>query len=148
MARMMLILQLMMTMMFLSLCVDAEQELCGEEQDYSACLATDASNDKLVDEEILLISSIVDLEQYPIHQRGEAYIKLVKDCQRQLKAVGSVDLAGFIRPDVIKKMAMEVDNLPSFNRLNLVSPYGAAIDDEPAKVNFSSAEAEADRQPH
>ena len=133
-------------MMFLSLCVDAEQELCGEEQDYSACLATDKLNDKLGDEEILLISSIVDLEQYPIHQRGEAYIKLVKDCQRQLKAVGSVDLAGFIRPDVIEKMAMEVDNLPSYNRLNLVSPYGAAIDDEPTKVNFTSAKAA--RQPH
>ena len=41
---------------------------------------------------------------------------------------------------------MEVDNLPSYNRLNIVSPYGAALDDEPPKINFTSKDQS--RQPH
>ena len=53
---------------------------------------------------------------------------------------------GFIRKDVIEKMAMEVDNLPSYNRLNIVSPYGAAIDDEPPKIDFNSTDER--RRPH
>ena len=94
-----------------------------------------------------MIGSIVDLDKYPIHQRGEeAYHNLVKDCQKQLHAVGSVDLAGFIRSDMIERMAMEVDNLPSYNRLNIVSPYGAALDDEPPKINFT--DKDQSRQPH
>ena len=28
----------------------------------------------------------------------------------------------------------KVDNLPSYNRLNIVSPYGVARDDEPAET--------------
>jgi len=100
----------------------------------------------ICDEEVALLGYIVDLDRYPIHERGLAYYNLVQDCQEQLHAVGSVDLDGFIRRDVIERMAMEVDNLPSYNRLNIVSPYGAAIDDEPPKIDFNSTDER--RRPH
>lgn len=32
-------------------------------------------------------------------------------------------------------MTQEVSDLPSYNRLNVVSAYGAALDDEPKEVN-------------
>lgn len=31
-------------------------------------------------------------------------------------------------------LMFKVDNLPSYNRLNIVSPYGVARDDEPAET--------------
>lgn len=134
----------MLMTVFISLDASLEQEVCGESQNQDSCQAYGAHNSKDQDEELL--RSIVDLDRYPIHQRGPSYDLLVGDCRQQLKAVGSVDLAGFIRQDVIEKMANEVDNLPSFNRLNLVSPYGASIDDEPPKIN--STLGGKSRQPH
>ena len=107
--------------------------MCTESVNEDSC---QAHNDKQY-KEILLIKSIIDLDRYPIHKNGPEFELLVGDCQKQLKAVGSVDLPGFIRMDVIEKMAMEVDNLPSFNRLNIVSPYGASIDDEPTQINVT-----------
>ena len=107
-----------------SMCMESlSQESCQEHNIHQ--------EHQQIDEEFLLIGSIIDLERYPIHLNGAPYERLVEDCRKQLKAVGSVDLPGFIRKDVIEKMAMEVDNLPSFNRLNIVSPYRAFIDDKP-----------------
>ena len=68
------------------------------------------------DSNIDLIKDIIDLDKYPIHETGESYDKLVDECVRQLAKVGSVDLEGFIRQDVIEKMAAEVDDLPTYNR--------------------------------
>ena len=68
------------------------------------------------DVNIDLIKDIIDLDRYPIHETGESYDKLVEECVRQLAKVGSVDLEGFIREDVIEQMAAEVDDLPTYNR--------------------------------
>ena len=43
--------------------------------------------------------------------------------------------SGFIRSSVLAEMTQEVSDLPSYNRLNVVSAYGAALDDEPKEVN-------------
>ena len=71
-----------------------------------------------------LVSDLVDVAKYPIDQdpASPAYVALVKECQRQLSAVGSVDLEGFIRPGLIHAMTAEVDTLDSFHRLNFASP--------------------------
>ena len=65
---------------------------------------------------------------------------------------GFVTFPGFIRTSVLSEMATQVkesimdvitdliihtfkvDNLPSYNRLNIVSPYGVARDDEPLET--------------
>ena len=86
-------------------------------------------------EDLRAIEKLIDLERYPIHRPSAQYDDLIEFCQTQLKKVGSVDLPGFIRPSVIEKMSAEVDNLPSYNRLNVVSAYGAALDDEPEEMN-------------
>ena len=85
------------------------------------------------------MESIIDLERYPIHQAGADYDDLIEFCRTQLKKVGSVDLPGFIRSSVLEEMSSEVDNLPSYNRLNVVSAYGAALDDEPEEINRTMA---------
>ena len=86
-------------------------------------------------EDLRAIENLIDLERYPIHRPGTQYDDLIAFCQDQLKKVGSVDLPGFIRSSVLEKMSAEVDNLPSYNRLNIVSAYGAALDDEPEEMN-------------
>jgi len=116
---------------------------CENLLDSDSCLNSQAIHvlDEDIDEDIEMIGSIIDLERYPIHKDSPAYDQLVEECRTQLKAVGSVDLPGFVLDDVIKKMASEVDNLPSYNRLNIVSAYGASIDDEPEEVNQTAMES-------
>ena len=66
----------------------------------------------------------VDLEKYPILSLNKPEgIALVKRCQEALDDDGSLCLEGFIRPDVIHKMAAEVAALESFHRLQIVEPY-------------------------
>ena len=87
-------------------------------------------------DDLRAVESLIDLEKYPIHRPSSLeYSDLIEFCQTQLKKVGSVDLPGFIRSSVLEEMAAEVDNLPSYNRLNVVSAYGAALDDEPVEIN-------------
>jgi len=121
----------------------ATDDNCEKMLDSDSCMNGNAfnMNEEDIDEDINAIGSIIDLERYPIHKDSPAYDQLVEECRRQLKAVGSVDLPGFVRDDIIKKMANEVDNLPSYNRLNIVSPYGASIDDEPEEVNQTAMES-------
>ena len=84
------------------------------------------------DEDFMNIKDVIDLVKYPLDRPDSTeYADLIELCQTQLKQFGSVDLPGFIRDDVLQEMAAEVDNLPSHNRLNIVSAYGAALDDEP-----------------
>jgi len=79
---------------------------------------------------------LVDLEKYPLHlPQSTEYDELIEFCKTQLRKYGSVDLPGFIRAEVLYQMAEQVDNLPSHNRLNIVSAYGAALDDEPTEMN-------------
>lgn len=86
-------------------------------------------------EDVQTIRSLIDLERYPLHRSGSPeYGDLLQFCREQLAAVGSVDLPGFIRTSILSKMATQVDNLPSYNRLNIVSPYGVARDDEPLET--------------
>jgi len=82
------------------------------------------------------MSRLLDLERYPLHaEASPAYTELVEWCRQQLASLGSVDLPGFIRSSVLAEMTQEVSDLPSYNRLNVVSAYGAALDDEPKEVN-------------
>ena len=91
-------------------------------------------------EDLLAVESLIDLERYPIHRpNSPEYLDLIEFCQTQLSKVGSVDLPGFIRSSVLEEMAAEVSNLPSYNRLNVVSAYGAALDDEPVEINQTMA---------
>ena len=98
-----------------------------------SCLEVSENEDKTS------MESIIDLERYPIHRPSADYDHLVEFCQTQLRKVGSVDLPGFIRSSVLEEMSSEVDNLPSYNRLNVVSAYGAALDDEPEEINRTMA---------
>ena len=87
-------------------------------------------------DDLRAVESLIDLARYPIHRPASLeYSDLIEFCRTQLKEVGSVDLPGFIRPSVLEAMAGEVDGLPSYNRLNVVSAYGAALDDEPVEIN-------------
>jgi len=87
-------------------------------------------------EDFEIIRSLIDLEKYPLHKpHSTKYDELIEFCKIQLKKFGSVDLPGFIKADVLQEMAEQVDNLPSHNRLNIVSAYGAALDDEPTEIN-------------
>eukprot|EP00658_Telonema_sp_P-2_P035437 TRINITY_DN25772_c0_g1_i1.p1 TRINITY_DN25772_c0_g1~~TRINITY_DN25772_c0_g1_i1.p1 ORF type:complete len:184 (+),score=44.30 TRINITY_DN25772_c0_g1_i1:166-717(+) len=74
------------------------------------------------------LSDIVDTERYPIHADPSSpeYTQLVAHCKARLKAVGSVDLEGFIRKAAIEAMLNELAGLPSYNRLQILSPYGQA----------------------
>lgn len=70
------------------------------------------------------ISSIIDLERYPILDlNNELTKKLIFQCQKDLESYGAVSLDGFVRTDKIDKMADEVSSLCAFNRLEIVSPY-------------------------
>lgn len=71
------------------------------------------------------IEAIVDLDKYPIADSGSsAFAALICRCQEDLASVGSVSLPGFIREFVISRMAAEVSELPAYNRLEIVNPYG------------------------
>ena len=99
-----------------------------------SCLHSDENED------LRAVESLIDLGRYPIHQPSSAeYSDLIEFCQTQLQKVGSVDLPGFIRTSVLEEMAGEVADLPSYNRLNVVSAYGAALDDEPMEINQTMA---------
>jgi len=95
----------------------------------------DSCGDGGANDDLAEMEKLIDLEKYPIHEASSEYDDLVEFCQTQLRKVGSVDLPGFVRSSVIEKMSVEVDNLPSYNRLNVVSAYGAALDDEPEEIN-------------
>ena len=71
MRRVVLILALMLMTVFISLDASHEYEMCGESQNQDSCQAYGAHNRKHQDEEI--IRTIVDLDRYPIHQRGPSY---------------------------------------------------------------------------
>ena len=52
---------------------------------------------------------MIDLDKYPIDKPDStAYDDLIEFCHAQLKRFGSVDLPGFIREEVLQKMAEEV----------------------------------------
>jgi hypothetical protein len=70
-------------------------------------------------------ADIVDTTRYPIDRDPSSpeYVALVEECRATLKRVGSVDLEGFIRDEVIQRMCNEVKGLPSYNRLQVVTPY-------------------------
>lgn len=71
------------------------------------------------------VLSAIDLELYPITNLNEpACVSLIQKCQDELSSIGSVLLPGFVKGDVIKQMAAEVENLPSYNRLEIVNCYG------------------------
>lgn len=79
------------------------------------------------------IEGIIDLERYPIHTKGsDEYGRLVAECKKKLNDYGSVDLTGFVRADVLTDMTAEVAGLPSYNRLEVVRPYGTNIADDAA----------------
>ena len=99
----------------------------------------DSCGDGGANDDLAEMEKLIDLEKYPIHEASSEYDDLVEFCQTQLRKVGSVDLPGFVRSSVIEKMSVEVDNLPSYNRLNVVSAYGAALDDEPEEINRTMA---------
>ena len=69
-------------------------------------------------------NALIDLEQYPIYdlsaERGKA---LVRKCREKMKVDGSLLLEGFIKLNVIKKMAEEVNNLQSHRRLEIVQIF-------------------------
>ena len=51
------------------------------------------------------ITELIDTERYPINASpsSDAYQQLVAQCKARLEAVGSIDLQGFIRPEVIRQ---------------------------------------------
>jgi len=130
--------QKLLIFMSLITAIKGDIDTCEGEKKKDSCEEFENNNNEKYADEVGEIGLIVDLERYPIHTTGTKYNMLVEDCKRQLRKVGSVDLDGFIRQDIIERMAEEVDNLPSYNRLNIVSPYGAAIDDEPEIINTTT----------
>lgn len=63
------------------------------------------------------ISRVVDTLQYPIHDLdGEAAAACIQKLRDQWKSQGSATLPGFIRADVIEKLASQVSSLPSHRR--------------------------------
>mmetsp|Transcript_14592 Transcript_14592/g.35595 ORF Transcript_14592/g.35595 Transcript_14592/m.35595 type:complete len:338 (+) Transcript_14592:162-1175(+) len=72
------------------------------------------------------VGAVVDTERYPIHDlEGKRGQELIRRCKDALKKVGSVSLQGFIRNDVISKMASEVSPLIScaYQRIDIIPPY-------------------------
>ena len=71
------------------------------------------------------VDQIVDTILYPIDSEPSSpeYVSLVQECQQRLSQLGSLDLDGFIRADVIQQMAAEVADLPTYNRLQIVGPF-------------------------
>ena len=77
---------------------------CDQSQSVGSCLQTQTES-----EELFNIRELVDLDKYPIDKPDStAYDDLIEFCHAQLKSFGSVDLPGFIREEVLQKMAEEV----------------------------------------
>ena len=77
---------------------------CDLSQHVGSCQQTPIEN-----EEFRSIRELIDLDKYPIDKPDStAYDDLIEFCRAQLKSYGSVDLPGFIRHEVLQKMAEEV----------------------------------------
>ena len=71
------------------------------------------------------LDSIVNINKYPINNPTSCtYQELVEQGQLQLAQNGSMSFPGFIRDDVIEKMAHEVSELPTHHRLEIFNIYG------------------------
>uniref|UniRef100_A0A0G4H984 Fe2OG dioxygenase domain-containing protein n=1 Tax=Chromera velia CCMP2878 TaxID=1169474 RepID=A0A0G4H984_9ALVE len=73
------------------------------------------------------MASIVDLDKYPLTSpESPEYAALIQRCKEKIAEIGSVSFPGFIREDFVTLMAKQVDNLPSHQRMEVLSPWGTS----------------------
>lgn len=106
--------------------------------EFEACSAENRAVSSACTSQRSVLGRIVDLQRYPIDDLSTTKaLQLIEKCQADFRTIGSVTLPGFIREDVIKKMAQEVEDLPAYNRLEVVPTYGTAIGHESESMRIS-----------
>ncbi len=57
-------------------------------------------------------SELIDVDRYPVHRPGSpGYEALVERCREQLRTAGACELPGFLRPEVVERLAGESTRL-------------------------------------
>ena len=89
---------------FLLIILTGTYTYCDQLQNVGSCHQVQIEN-----EELNSIRDLIDLDKYPIDKPdSRSYDELIEFCQTQLRSFGSVDLPGFIRKEILQKMAEEV----------------------------------------